>query len=306
MASAAVLSGSTTFAEAAPKPFSAGSGTGRVFGLSAAGPDAGLVAAQNSAATVGRHLDVVNSFSAWQWRKPLPTKQLREISASGATPEITWEPWDPRQGVDQPGYSLAAIASGQYDSYIRSWATSAASYRLPILLRFGHEMNGSWYPWSTSRNHGSAAGYIAAYRHVHDVFAGAGAVNVRWVYSPATTSHPADAYPGAAYVDIIALDGYNGGTDVPSLGGWKTPAQIFDATLAAISPISLGKPIWINETASSEHGGDKAAWIGNLVSYLKQKGIVGLIWFDIAKETDWRLASTNSANASAASALRTW
>lgn len=91
-----------------------------MFGLTAAGPDQGLAAAQSGARGVGRPLDVLNFYTAWRWRSPLPVDRLTAISNGGTTPEITWEPWDPRRGVD-----------------------SAAAFGRPLLLRFGHEMNGT-------------------------------------------------------------------------------------------------------------------------------------------------------------------
>jgi hypothetical protein len=39
------------------------------------------------------------------------------------------------------GASLAAIARGDYDFYIVTWAKAAAEYRKPLFLRFAHEMN---------------------------------------------------------------------------------------------------------------------------------------------------------------------
>jgi beta-mannanase len=50
---------------------------------------------------------------------------------------------------------------------------------LPIAVSFGHEMNGNWYPWGTA--HTTAAQFVAAWRHIHDLFARVGATNVIWV-----------------------------------------------------------------------------------------------------------------------------
>jgi hypothetical protein len=34
--------------------------------------------------------------------------------------------------------------------------------------------------------------------------------------------------------------------------------------------------------------------------------VTGVVWFDLAKETDWRLASSAAAQAAATKSLRTW
>lgn len=286
---------------------------GHLFGLSSAGPDQGISTAQTTAAGLGRHLDVINFYQAWVWDTPLPVTELRAVAAGGAEPEITWEPWDPRQGTDQPGYSLAAISAGTHDAYITSWAQAAAGYGKPLMIRWGHEMNGTWYPWAPAVNGGSPAAYIAAYRHVHDLFRAAGATNVSWVWSPnVVQGQPtplAQLYPGPGYVDVIGIDGYNGGSDVSSMGGWRTPQEVFASTLAVVGQLAPTTPVVVNETGSSEHGGNKGAWIAQLFDYLATATRVsGLFWFDYAipGQADWRLTTSPAALAAAGAALRGW
>jgi endoglucanase len=58
------------------------------------------------------------------------------------------------------------------------------------------------------------------------------------------------------------------------------------------------KPVIIGEMASSEVGGNKAAWITS--AYLRElparfPRLVAVVWFDEDKETDWRVNSSASA-----------
>ncbi|TLM74721.1 hypothetical protein FDW81_04725 [Pseudarthrobacter sp. NamB4] len=80
--------------------------------------------------------------------------------------------------------------------------------------------NGNWYPWSEQVNGNSAGDYVAAWRHVHSVVTAAGATNVTWMWNPNLPywgSVPLTGlYPGAAYVDAVALDGYNWGNSASS------------------------------------------------------------------------------------------
>jgi hypothetical protein len=50
----------------------------------------------------------------------------------------------------------------------------------------------------------------------------------------------------------------------------------------------------VAEFAAGEEGGDKAAWIKDIPGYLKtsMRDIDAIIWFDIKKETDWRINSS--------------
>ena len=70
------------------------------------------------------------------------------VVGRGATPLLTWEPWNSAAGVNQPTYRLSAIANGTHDALVRRWATQIKAWGKPLMLRFAHEMNGNWYPWS--------------------------------------------------------------------------------------------------------------------------------------------------------------
>ena len=98
----------------------------------------------------------------------------------GAVPLVTWEPWT----LDGRGFSLRGIADGRFDGYVRRAARSAAAWGHPILLRFAHEMNGTWYPWGRGKRETLPGIYKAAWRHLVGIFRSAGADNVRWVWAP--------------------------------------------------------------------------------------------------------------------------
>ena len=208
-------------------------------------------------------------------------------------PLITWEPHWPLDG----------IIAGQFDDIFHARAQGAKALGTDIFLRFGHEMNGNWYPWSGAMNGGANGGpqkYIAAYRHVHDLFVQDGATNVVWIWCPLVADVPAEAwnhwtnyYPGDAYVDWVGLDAYNWGTS-SSCCVW----QSFGTLITALYDDYAGKkPLMLPETSSAELGGDKAAWIDAMHADLKSTftAIKAVVWFDINKETDWRIASSPGA-----------
>ena len=167
-------------------------------------------------------------------------------------------------------------------------------------------MNGNWYPWDGANNGADSAAtttFIAAYRHIHDLFVAAGATNALWVFCPNVDSVPNESwnqwqnyYPGDAYVDWMGFDGYNWGT-VQTTSTWQSFPTIAGQIYSGLA--AKGKPIMIPETASAELGGDKAAWIAGILPSLKTTfpGVKALVWFQMNKETDWRIDSSPASEA---------
>ena len=179
-------------------------------------------------------------------------------------------------------------------------------------LRFAHEMNGDWYPWSVRSNGGSPELYVEAYRHVRALFASAGATNVRWVWSPNAISYGEDnalraSFPGVEHVDVIGVDGYNrGSTD--SLSRWQSPQELFEPTLATLEVLAPDVPVWINETGCSSVGGDEVQWVSDLFDYLRRTKVSAVVWFEIgAKDgSDWRVFNDKQTQAAVRAALEEW
>lgn len=236
-------------------------------------------------------------FADWQHARLQPA-QLRAIAQRGSIPEISWEPWDYSKSVhSQPQYTLASIIQGDRDAYIRTWARGLRAYGRPVLLRLAQEMNGNWYPWSEAVNGNRRGQFVEAWRHVHDIFTSERATNVKWVWSPAagTLAIRRSQYPGDAYVDELALSVFNGGTTL-NWGGWRSFARIFDTSERVLHQIAPTKPVQVSEVASTDRGGDKAAWIANMFADLRRHPEVqSLIWFDLRKQADWPITSSPGA-----------
>lgn len=250
-------------------------------------------------ARLGRSLDILHWYAGWA-HAPHPNLDLiRDVTQRGALPLITWEPWDYRDGAEQPAYALANIARGDFDAYVDRWADDLASLGTPVYLRFAHEMDGDAYPWSVSRNGNTADAYVAAWRRVVTrVRERASNVrlvwcpNVTWVGSPRVPY--AEVFPGVEYVDVLGLDGYNGGRDV-DWGGWQSFSAIVDTSLAALAALSP-QDVWLCEVGSAEAGGSKADWIAEMWAGLRERPrITGLVWFNEAREADWRIESSRGA-----------
>ena len=168
-------------------------------------------------ATLGHRLDVFHWYENWDsdWSNVAGMVDL--ISGTGRIPMITWE------AFDRPP---ERVAKGDYDAYIDTWARGAASKKpAEIWIRVFHEFNDpssdGGYPWSIDDN--SPARLIAAWRHIHDRFAAAGADNVKWIWNPDGV-HIEDApagYPGDHYDDYTGWDtyGYDNANDYSVVSG---------------------------------------------------------------------------------------
>lgn len=231
------------------------------------------------------------------WAQPFPKDDAVNVINYGAVPQIVWEPWF---WSDHQKIKLDNIIRGEWDNYIRSWARAVREYGQPIFLRVGHEFNIDGYPWGIIHNDRDPQKYIKAFRHIVDIFKKEKAANVKWVWAPMNYSFPneawndwAAAYPGDNYVDWIGFDGYNWGT-TQTWSDWQALKYLFRDQARRARKLWPNKPIMVAEFASTELGGDKAAWIKEIPAYLKtsMRDIDALIWFDIKKETDWRINSS--------------
>ena len=256
--------------------------------------DGGQLAARE--VLLGRKLAIRHRFFAWtdNW---IDADAQSDIAA-GRIPMATWEPFTG---------TLTDIAAGQYDAMAHERAQAAKALGKPIMLRFAHEMNGNWYPWGGANNGNDATGpqkYVAAWRHLHDLFVGDGATNVLWIFCPNVDgaphedwNTPAAYYPGDPYVDWVAVDGYNWGTS-QTWSSWT----VFPDILGPVydSYVAMGKPLMIAETGSVEGGGDKAAWVTQLRDSLKSsfpaiKAFVYFDTFDALNKTDWKFDTSPGA-----------
>jgi len=120
---------------------------------------------------------------------PFPAKEMNAIRNYGAIPLISWGSDsipvpEPPALPNQPDFELRDIAAGTYDGYIREFAEAARNWGSGFFLRFNHEMNGDWFPWGATVNGAQPGDYVAAWRHVHDIFTQVGATNATWVWCP--------------------------------------------------------------------------------------------------------------------------
>ena len=266
-------------------------GAADVSGSNILAPAAGALLGQyygagnlaQTTAKLGRTPPVHLTYYAWtdDWTGAVTRADL----AAGRIPLVNWEP----HKID-----FTKIVDGSLDATIVARANGSKALEKKFFLDFAAEMNGD-EAWSGN----NASLYVAAYRHIHDIFLAAGATNVIWAWCPNVTDidggnkHTMDYYPGDAYVDWTGVDGYNWGTN----GGWQTFQQVFREIYPLLA--AKKKPIMIGEMSCAQVGGDKGKWIDEIIPTLRASFplIKCLVWFDINKEADWRISSSPESEA---------
>jgi mannan endo-1,4-beta-mannosidase len=227
--------------------------------------------------TTGVKPRVVSYYSGWSeaFQAGFATDAVRH----GALPLVQ---------IDPTNVSLAAIAAGQYDDYLRSYADAVRSFGHKVILGFGHEANGDWYSWGYK--HTPAVAFVAAWRHIVDVFRQQGARNVIWMWT-VNVIHPGSEkiaspvrwWPGSSYVTWVGIDGYY---YKPS---W-TFAPLFGPTIKIVHALSrVPIPILISETGAPT--AYQPAKIANLFAGIRAYGLLGFVWFDANGVMDWSLGS---------------
>ena len=210
------------------------------------------------------------------WFEPFRASFATTATKHGAVPLVQIDPAD---------ISLAAIASGRYDAYLTSYARAVRAYREPVILSFGHEMNGTWFSWGY--RYTSPAVFVAAWRHIVTLFRAQGTRNVTWLWTvniiktkTGQIPGPASWWPGSSYVTWVGIDGYYFG---PS---WQF-VPIFGPTVAAVRELT-GDPILIAETSATP-AASQSAKIPDLFAGIHTYGLLGFVWFDDIASYDYRI-----------------
>jgi len=255
---------------------------GSILGVYNAGVPGSYKLTERFASAIGRQPNVVMYFSGWG--DPFQASFARTALRHRAVPFVEMEP---------ATVSMASIAAGHQDGYLRSYAQAVRDFGHPVMIGFAHEMNGNWYPWGWT--HTRPKVFIRAWRHVVTIFRQGGADNVTWLWiinGLAPGEAPIrDWWPGSHYVSWVGMDCYY---DVPA----QTFATVFQPTLAAIHKFTH-KPVLITETAVGQVAG-QAAKIPGLFAGIRARHLMGLVWFDQAQHSgiyhqDWQLEGHKAA-----------
>ena len=208
----------------------------------------------------------------------VPASFAAQAAAHGATTLVQ---------LDPEKISLTAIADGQFDPYLKKFAAAVKAFGHPVVLSFGHEMNGYWYTWANGNTDPTT--FVQAWRHMVDVVRSAGAANVTWLWTVNVVESPQipdpkDWWPGPSYVDWVGIDGYYHSTS-------DSFSQVFGPTIVDVRNLSRNVPILISETGADTPAVQQHA-VTDVFAGVRTYGLLGFLWFDINKPgQNWRITS---------------
>jgi len=214
----------------------------------------------------GARPDLVMYYSGWF--VPFQTSFATTAASNGAVPLVQMDP---------TGVSIAEIAAGKYDGYLSAYAEAVRAYGHPVILSFGHEMNGTWYQWGYGQTR--PADFVAAWRHIVTLFRALEVRNVTWMWTINIVNNtqkgrippPAPWWPGSSYVNWVGIDGYY------LKPNWQF-APLFGPTIGKVRELT-GDPILIAETGATPSSGQPAK-IADAFAGIHAYGLLGFVWFD--------------------------
>jgi hypothetical protein len=204
-----------------------------------------------------------------------PKKEAEIIRDFGSVPFIRLMPRsDYTENAPDRTFTLQKISDGYFDRELTSWANDAKDFGGALMLEFGTEVNGKWFPWCGINNGSNPDLFKKAYIHIIEIFRNSNTNNITWVYHVNYDSEPDEQwnsmsayYPGDEYIDWIGMSIY--GSQGPG-DDWTDISEIFGNAYENLSKISTSKPLAVLEFGVNEDK-RKPEWIKNFFGLIKNQ-----------------------------------
>jgi hypothetical protein len=234
---------------------------------------------------------IVGTFLNWATTKPSSIVGYgRWANARQAVPMIDLRP--PTTVTD------ASIAAGSQDAALTADAKALHAWNHVFLFRLFPEMNGRWETYAPGTNGNTTAQFIAAWRHVYNLFQKVGATKVIFVWNPdkepSAQFAPLSAmWPGSAYVNWVGIDVFD--REDRAHGTFPNPVTAIQKTVTDIKAFST-KPLMLAETGTVTSP-VKATWIKELFTGTAALGVKAVVYFNESRPpsvggVNWRLDSS--------------
>jgi hypothetical protein len=205
-----------------------------------------------------------------RWYEPFRSKFAVMAADHHAVPLVQIDPSD---------VSLAAIARGRYDYYLRAFGEAVGDFGQltgrGVIIGFGQQPNCTRYSWGYK--HIKPTVWKAAWRHVVTLFRRERADDVTWLWTvDAIDTRSGDIsprrwWPGYKYVTWVGIDGYYYRRS-------SRFATLFGHTISVIRRLTTD-PVLVSETGARASAG-KSDKIADLFRGVRSYQLLGLVWFD--------------------------
>jgi len=240
----------------------------------------------------------------WFHGRKFPVETASWIHQAGSIPYIRLMLRSDAEG-DQadPVYSLSSILEGNFDEDLHAWTRAARDFGTPLLVEFGTEVNGEWFPWSgkwngagVSDDYGDPAQadgperFRDAYIHIIRIARQEGATNITWVFHVNYDDVPEEEwnqleayYPGSDWIDWLAVSVY--GAQTPMDEEWQEFIPLMDAVYPRLASLDENKPMILAEfgVTSGNPKGDQADWARTALTGIldvRWPRLIGFSWWN--------------------------
>jgi len=217
------------------------------------------------------------------------------------------------------------VANGGADSYYKTLAQNLVSAGFgSSYIRLGWEFNADWMGWAICNQDGSglaswASDFVPAFQNIVTSMRSVAGANFKFIWNPIDSSNSScpganleNFYPGDNYVDVVALDVYDGiGSSTSDAGRWTDMLNgVNGGGYTAVTPNSIhgqgfqgyglnwlaafgkahGKeislPEWgLDSSGSNSGGGDDPYFVTQMANWIKANGSGPAIYWNYSGGT---------------------
>ncbi|MFB3881443.1 MAG: glycosyl hydrolase [Armatimonadota bacterium] len=213
---------------------------------------------------VGKQVAWVYFSNNWFAGTAFPTATATWIREMGAVPYIRLMLREEEDGVPNR-FSIEEVLAGHLDGELHAWMRGAREFGTALIVEFGTECNGDWFPWNGAYHGGGTLDgfgdptkpdgperFVRAYRRIALIARAEHARNITWVFHINATGWPLAAwnrfenyYPGNAFVHWIGVSAY--GPQAPTDTEYESFRAQMDACYQRIVTMAPSKPIFVAE-----------------------------------------------------------
>jgi len=174
------------------------------------------------------------------------------IYKQNALPLVNWRPFENNKAVtDVDDNLMQQITAGNFDSAFVSFAKRNGAVNKPFFLNLGFSKTAA-----DTLNKLQPHYYIAAWRHIHDLFAKQGVEKIIWVWNNWDIATAASYFPGSDYADWLGVAIYDKEKETNSTDKQGFYSQYHPYHKTAL--FNYGLPVMV--TAAQTEATDKSLW----------------------------------------------